>query len=99
MHPVTVLFSLILWGFLWGLVGAILAVPLTSIIKIWISHIDHPFMKFLTRLMDGNISTMETKRHPKHNTLVVAAAAANQPTPPPNANADIKIDIESSKNV
>jgi len=62
MHPVTVLFSLIFWGFLWGLVGAILAVPLTSILKIWASQVDHPMMKFLVRLLDGNISAERKPR-------------------------------------
>ncbi len=34
LSPLTVLFSLALWGFLWGIVGMILAVPITAIIVI-----------------------------------------------------------------
>lgn len=34
LHPVTILVSLILWGMLWGIVGMILSVPITVVLKI-----------------------------------------------------------------
>jgi AI-2 transport protein TqsA len=34
LHPVTILISLIFWGMLWGLVGALLATPITAVLKI-----------------------------------------------------------------
>ncbi|MGE0142755.1 MAG: AI-2E family transporter, partial [Planctomycetota bacterium] len=34
LHPVAVLLGLVFWGMLWGLVGVLLAVPMTSAIKI-----------------------------------------------------------------
>lgn len=34
LHPVVVLLGLVFWGMLWGLVGVLLAVPMTSAIKI-----------------------------------------------------------------
>lgn len=34
LHPVTVLLALIVWGMLWGVVGMLLATPLTAIMKI-----------------------------------------------------------------
>ena len=34
LHPITVLLSLIVWGMLWGVVGMVLAAPLTAVIKI-----------------------------------------------------------------
>lgn len=34
LHPVVILLSLLLWGFLWGVPGMFLAVPLTAIIKL-----------------------------------------------------------------
>ncbi|MDR1683910.1 MAG: AI-2E family transporter [Elusimicrobiota bacterium] len=33
LHPIVVIFSLIFWALVWGVVGALLAVPLTSILK------------------------------------------------------------------
>lgn len=40
LSPVLVLVSLIFWGWLWGVVGMILAVPIMSMIKIVFEHID-----------------------------------------------------------
>lgn len=34
LHPITVLLSLIVWGMLWGIIGMVLAAPLTAVIKI-----------------------------------------------------------------
>lgn len=38
LHPVTILLSLCAWGVLWGVVGVIVAVPITATAKIWMSH-------------------------------------------------------------
>lgn len=40
LSPVFVLFSLIFWGWIWGITGMFLAVPIASIIKIIFSNID-----------------------------------------------------------
>jgi predicted PurR-regulated permease PerM len=34
LSPIVILLSLIFWGWLWGVVGMFLAVPITSAIKI-----------------------------------------------------------------
>ena len=34
LHPLAVLFAFLFWGILWGVPGAILAVPLTATIKV-----------------------------------------------------------------
>jgi len=34
LHPITILFALTFWGLLWGPIGAILAVPITAIVRI-----------------------------------------------------------------
>ena len=39
LSPIVILLSLIFWGYIWGITGMILAVPLTSAIKIIFSHI------------------------------------------------------------
>ncbi|EGB12386.1 hypothetical protein AURANDRAFT_9610, partial [Aureococcus anophagefferens] len=33
LHPVVVLLSLMIWGFLWGIPGCVLAVPITAILR------------------------------------------------------------------
>ena len=40
LSPVLVIISLIFWGWLWGVAGMILAVPLTATIKIFFENID-----------------------------------------------------------
>jgi AI-2 transport protein TqsA len=34
LHPVTILLTLMFWGALWGIVGMLLAVPITAIAKL-----------------------------------------------------------------
>ncbi len=38
LSPIIILLSLFFWGWMWGIIGMILAVPLTSIIKIVLEH-------------------------------------------------------------
>lgn len=40
LHPVVVLLSLIFWGFLWGPIGMLLSVPITSVIKTLLEQSD-----------------------------------------------------------
>lgn len=40
LSPVFVLFSLFFWGWIWGIVGMFLAVPIASVIKIFCSNIE-----------------------------------------------------------
>lgn len=40
MHPVTILFALIFWSTIWGIVGMFLAVPITAVIQIILQKID-----------------------------------------------------------
>jgi predicted PurR-regulated permease PerM len=49
LNPVAVLIAVLFWGFLWGAVGALLAVPIVATIRILCDHIDAlgPFGKFL----------------------------------------------------
>lgn len=51
MHPVIILTWLIFWGGIWGIVGAVLAVPMLTIFKILSDHIAplRPVSRFLSR--------------------------------------------------
>lgn len=49
LSPLAVLISLLFWGWLWGVPGMILAVPITGIIKIICSNI--PSLKFVAVIM------------------------------------------------
>jgi predicted PurR-regulated permease PerM len=49
LSPLVVLFSLFFWGWLWGIPGMILAVPIAAVIKIVCSNI--PSLEFVAALM------------------------------------------------
>jgi len=56
LHPVTVLMSLIFWGMLWGIVGALLAVPMTAVTKILLDRLEptKPFAEIMAGRLPGN---------------------------------------------
>lgn len=51
LSPVVVIFSLLLWGWLWGIAGLFLAVPLTVAMKILFENV--PGLEFIATLMGG----------------------------------------------
>jgi predicted PurR-regulated permease PerM len=50
LNPVMILLSLTFWGWMWGIVGIILAVPILAAFKIFCAHIKpmEPFAEFLS---------------------------------------------------
>jgi AI-2 transport protein TqsA len=67
LHPVVILLALIFWGTLWGVVGAFLAVPLTSIIRIACDR--HPFTKPIAGLMAGHLDSLRNEPPPPAEVL------------------------------
>ena len=57
MSPLLVLVSLIFWGWLWGLLGMMLAVPLTATIKIVIENLES--VRPLSILMSGTMNDVD----------------------------------------
>jgi predicted PurR-regulated permease PerM len=55
LSPLVVLFSLLFWGWLWGVIGMFLAVPLTVVIKIIFENIDalHPISVLMGSANNG----------------------------------------------
>lgn len=51
LHPIVVLLSLMIWSYLWGIPGLLLAVPITAILRIYLTSIDHPFASSLVNLL------------------------------------------------
>lgn len=52
LHPVTVLLALMIWGVLWGLMGMVLATPITAVMKILLERFD--ITAPLAKLMSGS---------------------------------------------
>lgn len=55
LNPLVVLLALLLWSYIWGITGALLSVPLTSVLKITISRSDSRNMKLLNNLMSSEV--------------------------------------------
>ena len=51
LHPIAILLTLILWGMLWGVVGMILATPMTAVIKILLET--SPLTRPMAALLEG----------------------------------------------
>lgn len=51
LNPIAILLSVLIWGYIWGIIGMLLAVPLTAIIKIIISNSENQNLRFIADLM------------------------------------------------
>ncbi len=51
LNPMLILLAVLIWGYIWGIMGMLFAVPLTAIIKIIISNSDSKNLNFLSDLM------------------------------------------------
>ncbi len=58
LSPVFVLFSLIFWGWIWGIVGMFLAVPIAAAMKILFSHIEP--LKPIAILMGSKVNGVDS---------------------------------------
>ncbi len=51
LNPLLILLAVLIWGYIWGIIGMLLAIPLTAIIKIIISNSNSRNLNFLGDLM------------------------------------------------
>lgn len=63
LSPLLLLFSLIFWGYIWGIVGMILSVPIMSMVKIILMNI--PQTKPYAILMSNTAKAVQVKRKDK----------------------------------
>ncbi len=56
VHPIAVLLSLMFWGTVWGVMGMVLATPITSAIKIVLAKSD--LTAGVAKLLEGDISSL-----------------------------------------
>lgn len=52
LNPIVILLSVLVWGYIWGVIGMFLAVPLTAIIKIILSNSESRDVTFMADLMN-----------------------------------------------
>lgn len=60
--PVTIIVALLFWGSVWGVVGAIISVPLTVSIKMYLENLDHPATQAVAGMLGGNFSAFDLTR-------------------------------------
>jgi len=51
LNPLLILMSVLIWGYIWGIVGMLLAVPLTAVIKIILANSKSQDMIFINDIM------------------------------------------------
>jgi len=61
LHPVAILISLIFWGMLWGIVGMLLATPITAVLKILLEKFEgtRPMAELLAGRVDALLGPSE----------------------------------------
>ena len=60
LHPVTILLSLMLWTTVWGITGMVMAVPITAVLRVRLSFIQHPLPQYIASLLVGEMSAEST---------------------------------------
>jgi len=58
LHPVVILMALIFWGTLWGIVGMLLATPMTAVVKIFLSK--RKSTEPLANLLSGRLDVIRS---------------------------------------
>jgi len=53
LHPLIVIIALTFWSSVWGVAGAVLSVPLTSVIRLWLEELDNPYAQTAFMLING----------------------------------------------
>ena len=74
LHPIIVLLALTFWYAIWGVTGAILAVPITAVIRITVTETNHPYAKFIQNILEGRLpsnwsKSLATRRRESENNL------------------------------
>ena len=60
LHPVAIVLALIFWGMLWGIVGMLLATPITAVIKIVLERFEGT--RVLSDLLAGRLDALRSPR-------------------------------------
>lgn len=71
LSPLVVILSLLFWGWTWGPVGALLSVPLTMVLKIWLENTRD--LRWLAVLIDRNVPVSEPSEVPEATKSEAAA--------------------------
>ncbi len=59
LHPVTILLALVFWGLLWGVVGMLLAAPMTAVLRLILERFE--MTRPVAGLLAGRLPEFETE--------------------------------------
>ena len=62
LHPIVILISLIFWGMLWGIVGMLLATPITAILKLFLAKFEGS--RPVAELLAGRLDMLDVEDGP-----------------------------------
>ena len=65
LNPVMIFLSMLLWGWIWGVIGALMAVPILMTLKIFCDHVEslHGWASFLLENRAGRSRTRKPCGH------------------------------------
>ncbi len=61
LNPLIILLSLLIWGYIWGIAGMFLSVPLIAVLKIIISNSESNNLQFLDEVMSNTVNPKKSK--------------------------------------
>lgn len=79
MTPLAILAALAIWGSVWGLIGAVLSVPLLAVQKICLMHANHPLAKTFLMCIREDATIDEMEQTGGHHEEEDTEATAGQP--------------------
>jgi len=83
LSPLVVMLSLLFWGWTWGPVGALLSVPLTMVLKIWLENTRD--LRWVAVLLDRTVPAIESETPTVASEAgSVSGASAALASPPPS---------------
>ena len=53
LKPVAVLLAILVYGSVWGTTGMVMAIPLTAVMRIYLSSLEHPLARFVGAALSG----------------------------------------------
>jgi len=84
VDPIVILVSILLFGYVWGIAGMILAVPMVVIIKLVFKQMAHPIPRYIAGMIYGNLYRYrarldrDVRRRIRYERLLRAAETARK---------------------
>lgn len=88
ISPISVILALVIWGKVWGIGGAIMSLPLTIGIKLYLESIDHPAPQAFAAVIAGRFSLIDMSAYMKPKSEPTPASKENNEDRPPIPKAE-----------